>query len=61
MTQIMSPRHTATEKERLSFTHLSLEDLRILVKDTQLPSIRPLPTVGVEPFLQAAYREQASQ
>lgn len=42
-------------------SNLSLAVRRILVRETQLPSIRPLPTVGVEPFLQAAYREQANQ
>jgi len=31
-----------------------LEERRILVRETQFPSIRPFPTVGVEPFLQAA-------
>lgn len=43
------------------FSNLSLAVRRILVRETQLPSIRPLPTVGVEPFLQAAYSEQANQ
>lgn len=42
-------------------SNLSLAVRRILVRETQLPSIRPLPTVGVEPFLQAAYSEQANQ
>lgn len=42
-------------------TDLSLEERRILVRETQFPSISPLPTVGVDPFLQAAYSEQASQ
>lgn len=43
------------------FSNLSFAVRRILVRETQLPSIRPLPTVGVEPFLQAAYSEQANQ
>lgn len=34
-------------------TDLSLDDRRILVRDTQFPSITPLPTVGTDPFLQA--------
>lgn len=42
-------------------TDLSLEVRRILVRETQFPSINPLPTVGVDPFLQAAYNEQANQ
>lgn len=42
-------------------TDLSLEVRRILVRETQFPSINPLPTVGVDPFLQAAYSEQANQ
>ncbi|PWA13885.1 hypothetical protein CCH79_00019205 [Gambusia affinis] len=40
---------------------LSLAQRRILVSETQFPSISPFPTVGVEPFLQAAYSAQASQ
>lgn len=41
--------------------YLSFAERRILVRETQLPSITPRPTVGMELFLQAAYREQASQ
>lgn len=41
--------------------YLSFEERSILVRETQLPSITPRPTVGMELFLHAAYREQASQ
>lgn len=46
---------------QLTVTDLSLAVRRILVRETQFPSINPLPTVGVDPFLQAAYSEQANQ
>lgn len=57
----VNPRLLGSGSAEATASDLSLEQRRILVSDTQFPSISPFPTVGVEPFLQAAYSEQASQ
>ena len=41
--------------------YLNFELLKSLVRETQLPSIVPLPTVGVDMRRQDSYRAQASQ
>ena len=53
--------YLAVGEDVCCIVYLSFAVRRILVSETQFPSIRPRPTVGTELFLHAAYSEHASQ
>lgn len=53
---------SSNTKKDYNATHLNLQDLSSLVKETQLPSTKfPLITVGTAHVLHATYKAQANQ